>query len=225
MNGDISGRQPALSSCTLSYVIFPFPIWTGGLLKWGFPLSSCHILPKVKWFSEVMLVKHLTCEFGKSSKFGIDSLFFDDDEKMPSQGRQEKGWLLYLRSLPRGMTNNSARPLFPKLSRYKQIVIVKLLNFGQFASFIREQKSRQKHLPWPSNSEEEFWTLKLPLCDLCDCSNTSEKVAEGTQKEEAWTLDIEIATLDPLFWHRPVWCWLLRVTWNVYSMLSDHPAL
>ena len=54
--------------------------------------------------------------------------------------KQEKGWLLYLRCSPWGMTNNSAGPLFPKLSRYKQIVIVKLLNFGRFAAFTRRQK-------------------------------------------------------------------------------------
>ena len=69
--------------------------------------------------------------------------------------RQEKGWLLYLRSLPRGMTNNSARPLFPKLSRYKQIVIVKLLNFGQFASFIQEQKAEKKTFPLTGKTEKK----------------------------------------------------------------------
>ena len=134
--------------------------------------------------------------------------------------RQEKGWLLYLRSLPQGMTNNSARPLFPKLSRYKQIVIVKLLNFGRFASFISEQKSRhqqQKGFILTVKLRRRVLDIEI-LRNLCDCSYTPKKRAEGTQKDEAWTFlfDRRLTSLGDAgcVWHGMCIC-----------VLSDRPAV
>ena len=121
------------------------------------------------WRYEVYSAKNLE----SSPKFGLSSLKLSSPLMMMKRcqvfaaamggRRQEKGWLLYLRSLPKGMTNNSARPLFPKLSRYKQIVIVKLLNFGQFASFIQEQKSRQKHFHWPEKRRRRILDIEIAM--------------------------------------------------------------
>ena len=108
--------------------------------------------------------------------------------------KQEKGWLLYLRSLPQGMTNNSGRPLFPKLSRYKQIVIVKLLNFGQFAAFIWQQKSRHRQQN-PSNSEEEFWTFCVTFC-----VTAAIPLKSGLRKHKRMKHGHFFLTED---WHRP----------------------
>ena len=125
--------------------------------------------------------------------------------------KQEKGWLLYLRSLPQGMTNNSGRPLFPKLSRYKQIVIVKLLNFGQFASFIWEQKSRHRQQN-PSNSEEEFWTF---------CVTAAIPLKSWLRKHKRMKHGHFFLTED---WHRSV---NAGCVWHgmCISVLSDRPAL
>ena len=163
------------------------------------------------WWQSIVLIMIIDCnawEVGgwwrhaifDPSKFGKESqgwfrllpleMMMSRCQVFAAPWKQEKGWLLYLRSLPQGMTNNSGRPLFPKLSRYKQIVIVKLLNFGQFAAFIWQQKSRHRQQN-PSNSEEEFWTF---------CVTAAIPLKSGLRKHKRMKHGHFFLTED---WHRP----------------------
>ena len=135
----------------------------------------------------------------------VQRAWFDDDEKMSSLCRH--GWkeagkrlIAVLAVSSPGNDKQFGETPLSQIESLQTNCNCQIAQFRTIRLFYPGAKSWRKTISTDrKNWEEEFWTLKLPRWPL---------FFDTLQK-------IDIVQ----------WCWLLRVTWNVYSMLSDHPAL